>query len=120
MINLLENYKKNITILSLIMILIHSLGLIYMLFQSADFLAIFMKVLYIFLFVFYLIFLVKMPSKSHIMAIILSLIIFIYSCFTFDFLDCIIVILFLIYAMKIHNLILEQSKTPSKILHKNS
>ena len=98
-----KKLRKNLVIISCFMIFIHSIIFIYMVFKETSFTSLVARLLYIFLFIFYLIFLKKKESKSHIMAFITSAFITIHAGFNYDFLDVTIAIIFALYAYNYKN-----------------
>lgn len=97
-----DKCKKNLLLISLVMILIYTLGLIYQIITKATRLAICFKVTFIVILILFLISLVKFDKISTIIGIIVSLIITIISMIYMDFLSVIVAIIIIIYCLKLN------------------
>lgn len=101
---------KNLTLISVIMIVIHFIGIIYQLFISETITAIIIKLLYILLFTT----LIIMLYKKNILATLISIIITIYSIILstiyFDFLSVLVSLVLLYYSYHFYILLKSNNK----------
>lgn len=93
-----KTYIKNLSLISLIMILIHLVGLTYQIIIKASTFAIILKLLYIAMFGVFLFTLIKRAKITYLIGIIISCIIIIISGIYMDFLSIIIAILVIFYS----------------------
>ena len=95
-----NNLTKDISIISVIMILINICGIIYQIITKANLFPIIMKIVYISLFTIILFFIYKKSKYTSYICFLTSIVICVYSGMNFDFLSVVIAIVLFIYAYK--------------------
>lgn len=107
-----KTYIKNLSLISLIMILIHLAGLTYQFVTKAALFAIILKISYILMFVIFLFNLLKRSKYTYLIGILMSCVIIIISGMYMDFLSVLvsILIIYYCYSLKFENFDYNQLK----------